>query len=189
MSMKNKSIASKSLSRFIKLSLAKRLIALTILLLTWYSIFISRPNSLYLSKSLLTLKAKIGGICNRLGYGGMAESYFSQARKLIVEKNLDTLPKSNEGSLTNSDWLLVSSIYLYQKGRHFLFHFKLQFALYSFSQGEIESIDELKKYQESLLELYHTKKNYSFEVVTSLARFTSLLASLFHHECRVWFIH
>lgn len=50
----------------------------------------------------------------------MAESYFSQARKIIVEKNLDTMPKRNdEGKITNSDWLLVSSIYLYQKGSYF----------------------------------------------------------------------
>jgi hypothetical protein len=58
-------------------------------------------------------------VYNKLGYGGLAESYYNSAKKIIVKEKLDILPKTIEGKLMNVDWLLVSSIFLYQKGSHF----------------------------------------------------------------------
>jgi hypothetical protein len=64
------------------------------------------------------VQAKLGAVCGRLGYGGLAQSYFAAAQSLIVSEKLDVMPKygKEDGNLIDADWLLVSSLFLSQQG-------------------------------------------------------------------------
>lgn len=63
------------------------------------------------------MQARIGAVCVRLGYGGMAESYFSAAKSVIMSEGLDVMPKKGGDGIVDMDWLLVSSLFLSQQGK------------------------------------------------------------------------